>query len=471
MPATFHEIKYGHPAALLHLRSHHLPLLNLFVHFSACAADALAIPISQPAMLPRERTLWTVPRSPFVHKKSQENFERIVYKRVIKAWDTNPQIIQLWEEYLKMHSLAGVGMRVVRWDRLPMSTLKASHQPELKVVDNPQRKVISLGKQIISKTAGTPQPASKQKKQASAKEASTSTKESTGSASKGAVKERRVSASKTLVRTNKSLTKAQKKRLERRIRREESLQIARNKLRSLPDRIGETMVELSGTVRRALNAVPRYDHIRPTVSAIGDLEKDWAEALTEVGKVELEGEKEKQSILERSRSGSRVLFYSLGTFLTPFRYESLISAPDASKAATSVSTSGKPGLEDVSTLEASQETVQSEPSTVREIPSPADTETSATIDAMNVKDTAVSSGPNVDAMSTQSSDDFEFAKAEEISVEPTIESAHTPPEEPLTDILTGQTLAEESAKTTPKRSGAWGSLLKVGSRTKEPESK
>jgi small subunit ribosomal protein S10 len=61
-----------------------------------------------------------VPRGPFVHKKSQENFERRVHARAIKAFDADAEVVDRWVRYLEMHALPGVGMRVVRWHRLPV---------------------------------------------------------------------------------------------------------------------------------------------------------------------------------------------------------------------------------------------------------------------------------------------------------------------------------------------------------------
>jgi small subunit ribosomal protein S10 len=55
-----------------------------------------------------------------VHKKSQENFERKVYKRAIKAWDADPEVIDRWLKYLQTHMIAGVGMRTTRWERVPL---------------------------------------------------------------------------------------------------------------------------------------------------------------------------------------------------------------------------------------------------------------------------------------------------------------------------------------------------------------
>ena len=55
-----------------------------------------------------------------MHKKSQENFERRVHKRAIKAWDADAEVVQRWIAYLRTHALAGVGMKVITWDRVPI---------------------------------------------------------------------------------------------------------------------------------------------------------------------------------------------------------------------------------------------------------------------------------------------------------------------------------------------------------------
>ncbi|KAH9840739.1 ribosomal protein S10 [Rhodofomes roseus] len=117
----YHPKTHGVPVALVHFRSYHLDLLKLFTHFSAHAAAALGIPISKTVPLPTKRTLWTVMRGPFAHKKSQENFERCTHKRVIKAWDADMEVIDRWVKYMEEHTMAGVGIRVVRWRRAPVS--------------------------------------------------------------------------------------------------------------------------------------------------------------------------------------------------------------------------------------------------------------------------------------------------------------------------------------------------------------
>ncbi|TDL20428.1 ribosomal protein S10 [Rickenella mellea] len=116
----FHPRTHNIPVALIHFRSYFHPLLDIATHFSTHAASALGIPCSRVVRLPTQRSLWTVPRGPFVHKKSQENFERKTHKRLIKAWDADQEVVDRWIAYMQMYPIAGVGMRIVRWHRAPM---------------------------------------------------------------------------------------------------------------------------------------------------------------------------------------------------------------------------------------------------------------------------------------------------------------------------------------------------------------
>ena len=49
--------------------------------------------ISGPIPLPTKRTVYTVLRSPHVDKKSREQFETRVHKRVIDIYDSTPQTV------------------------------------------------------------------------------------------------------------------------------------------------------------------------------------------------------------------------------------------------------------------------------------------------------------------------------------------------------------------------------------------
>jgi small subunit ribosomal protein S10 len=56
-------------------------------------------------------------RSPFIYKKSQENFERKIHRRAVKLWDADMEVFNRWAKYLEVNALGGVDMRFVRWER------------------------------------------------------------------------------------------------------------------------------------------------------------------------------------------------------------------------------------------------------------------------------------------------------------------------------------------------------------------
>jgi small subunit ribosomal protein S10 len=108
-------------------------------------------------MLPTQRTLWTVPKSPFVHKSAQENFERKVHKRAIKVWDADGEVVERWVRFLAAHAEGGVGMRVVRWDRAPVGVgqqaLKAVEE-RLMAKKKGGETIRKLGEKIVEREGG-----------------------------------------------------------------------------------------------------------------------------------------------------------------------------------------------------------------------------------------------------------------------------------------------------------------------------
>lgn len=84
--------------------------------FALRAAYYLHLPARGPVPLPRITERWTVPRSNFVHKKSQENFERITIRRLIQIHDGHPETVQLWLAFIRKHAYYGVGMKANVWE-------------------------------------------------------------------------------------------------------------------------------------------------------------------------------------------------------------------------------------------------------------------------------------------------------------------------------------------------------------------
>jgi small subunit ribosomal protein S10 len=159
-PAFKHSRTHGIPVATIHFRSYIPELLPLATHFATHAAAALAIPVSKVVPLPTKRSLWTVLKGPFIYKKNQENFERKVHKRYIKAWDADPEVVQKWVTYLCKHALGGVGMRITTWERAKVGVGKLRLQSvraglKKATLTDPQ-KVKAVGEEIIRRELAAP---------------------------------------------------------------------------------------------------------------------------------------------------------------------------------------------------------------------------------------------------------------------------------------------------------------------------
>ncbi|KAH6636084.1 Fcf2 pre-rRNA processing-domain-containing protein [Chaetomium tenue] len=110
------EVEYGVPSCNLQLRSYSVRNLEFFCDFALRAAYYLGLPAFGPVPLPRKVQRWTVPKSTFIFKKSQENFERITLRRMIQIRDGNPETVQLWLAFLQKHAYYGIGMKANVWE-------------------------------------------------------------------------------------------------------------------------------------------------------------------------------------------------------------------------------------------------------------------------------------------------------------------------------------------------------------------
>lgn len=57
-----------------------------------------------------------MPKSTFIYKKSQENFERITLRRLIQIRDGHPDTVGVWLAFLQKHAYYGVGMKANVWE-------------------------------------------------------------------------------------------------------------------------------------------------------------------------------------------------------------------------------------------------------------------------------------------------------------------------------------------------------------------
>jgi small subunit ribosomal protein S10 len=65
--------------------------------------------IAGPVPLPTSRTIYTVLRSPHVDKKSREQFETRIHKRLVDIYDSTPQTV---DALMKLDLPAGIGIDI-----------------------------------------------------------------------------------------------------------------------------------------------------------------------------------------------------------------------------------------------------------------------------------------------------------------------------------------------------------------------
>lgn len=108
--------EHGVPSCDLQLRSFSVRNLEFFTDFALRAAYYLNLPAKGPVPLPRLVERWTLTRSNFIFKKSQENFERITLRRLIQIQDGHPETVQVWLAFLRKHAYYGIGMKANMWN-------------------------------------------------------------------------------------------------------------------------------------------------------------------------------------------------------------------------------------------------------------------------------------------------------------------------------------------------------------------
>lgn len=99
---------HSHQVVEMKFRSHDKLDIMRASEFAARAAYYLGIPCDRVQNVKAEKRLYTVIRSPFAQAKSKENFHRITHRRTLKAYDAEPEIVDLWLSYVNKHKIANV---------------------------------------------------------------------------------------------------------------------------------------------------------------------------------------------------------------------------------------------------------------------------------------------------------------------------------------------------------------------------
>lgn len=117
------------------------------------AAYYLNLPASGPVPLPRIVERWTVPKGSFIHKKSQENFERKTLRRLIQIKDGHPETVEIWLAFLKKHAYYGIGMKANVWNYEKLGVGKTMDATAAELKDDLESKMALLGLRKQDSTA------------------------------------------------------------------------------------------------------------------------------------------------------------------------------------------------------------------------------------------------------------------------------------------------------------------------------
>lgn len=120
IPPLRNEIKYGNLKCDIQLRSYEPTNLNVYADFIQRCAYYLGIPMTGPKPLPTKRERWTVIKSPFVHAKSKQNFERHTHKRLLRCWDCNDKVLQILIANIVKYSIDGIGVKCNFYKKEPI---------------------------------------------------------------------------------------------------------------------------------------------------------------------------------------------------------------------------------------------------------------------------------------------------------------------------------------------------------------
>lgn len=91
------------------LKAYDHRLLDQFAKEIVETAKRTGAQVSGPVPLPTKRTIFTVLRSPNIDKKSREQFEMRIHKRLIDILDPTPKTV---DDFMKLDMPAGVDVEL-----------------------------------------------------------------------------------------------------------------------------------------------------------------------------------------------------------------------------------------------------------------------------------------------------------------------------------------------------------------------
>ena len=103
------EYKMANQTIRISLKAYDHHLLDKSTEKIVKTAKSTGAVISGPIPMPKKRTIYTVLRSPFVDKKSREQFQTKIHKRVVDILNSTPKTV---EALMKLDLPAGVDIQI-----------------------------------------------------------------------------------------------------------------------------------------------------------------------------------------------------------------------------------------------------------------------------------------------------------------------------------------------------------------------
>ena len=103
------EYKMASQTIRISLKAYDHHLLDKSTEKIVKTAKSTGAVISGPIPMPTKRTIYTVLRSPFVDKKSREQFQTKIHKRVVDIINSTPKTV---EALMKLDLPAGVDIQI-----------------------------------------------------------------------------------------------------------------------------------------------------------------------------------------------------------------------------------------------------------------------------------------------------------------------------------------------------------------------
>jgi len=103
------EYKMASQTIRISLKAYDHHLLDKSTEKIVKTAKSTGAVISGPIPMPTKRTIYTVLRSPFVDKKSREQFQTKIHKRVVDILNSTPKTV---EALMKLDLPAGVDIQI-----------------------------------------------------------------------------------------------------------------------------------------------------------------------------------------------------------------------------------------------------------------------------------------------------------------------------------------------------------------------